>query len=403
MKWNKVIVSALFAACTLAQATQTHGFGALLPQESHEVAHPAIGFTPPRAVDLRQWTVPIGDQGHTNSCVAWTVAYAMVGWYANRNHVSDYIYSPMFMYAQINVGRELGFDSGSYPSDALELAQVQGNAILAGYSRPDPLDWKTLPSGEDKADARFHRIKSYTNLFSNPSGQGSGANGKLAIVQALAGMNPVAISMRVRPGFTALSPEKKSHTDTSGSVSGYHEVLAVGYDDAGLLVQNHWGKDWGTDGFGHIAWSVVEKDVFNADTMVPNDEFYNTVYRFAGARKGQHFYTLNHGEGIKAGYRYKGVEWRTLTENGDDRRELFRCNIKSAFNARFISIDPSCEREIKEGSYGYIYNQQFNGTVPLYRYLNKFTGERLVTLNPDEGDPKNFRLEMILGYVTPIL
>ena len=181
---------------------------------------------------------------------------------------------------------------------------------------------------------------------------------------------------------------------------GNHAVLAVGYDTAGLLVQNHWGENWGVKGFGHIAWEVVEHDVFVADTIVPNDVFYNTVYRFSNAANNKQFYTLDHVEGVKAGYRYQGVEWRTMTTAGKGRREIFRCYIKGTDNSRFISIDPSCERQTSEGTYGFVYSQQYNGTIPLYRYYSPKTGERMATLDTNEGNSKNYRLEMILGYVT---
>ena len=403
MKWTTILAMSVFVTCGASSANEPpeiYGLGALLPVTLNDAPEPTVGAALPGVVDLRPWTVPIGQQGKTNSCVAWTIAYALVGWYANRNQVADPLYSPMFMYSQINIGRKRGYDGGAYPADGFALAKTQGNAVGATYSQPDKMNWTSQPSARDKVDAKFHTIKSHTNLFSNPDGSGGGVNGRVAIMSALAQMTPVAIAMRVRPEFAALSSQQPSHTKTTGIVMGNHAVLAVGYDTAGLLVQNHWGENWGVKGFGHIAWEVVEHDVFVADTIVPNDVFYNTVYRFSNAANNKQFYTLDHVEGVKAGYRYQGVEWRTMTTAGKGRREIFRCYIKGTDNSRFISIDPSCERQTSEGTYGFVYSQQYNGTIPLYRYYSPKTGERMATLDTNEGNSKNYRLEMILGYVT---
>ncbi len=384
----------------VAQAERINGMGALLPTIENEANTPPLGFSVPGRVDLRRWTVPIGDQGSTNSCVAWTIAYAMLGWYAKRNQVSDYTYAPMYMYSQINVGRSQGFDGGAYPSEAFKLAINQGNALQAIYSRPNPNDWLRQPTESDKVDAAFHTIKSYTNLFSNSSGEGGGLNGQYAIVHTLASMNPVAISLRVRPGFERLSPTVATHDDIQGPVSGYHEILAVGYDERGIIVQNHWGKNWGNNGFGHLSWSVVQNDVFNADSMVPNDTAYNTVYRFYIPATSQHLYTLSYAEGYQPGNLFKGVEWRGMTQGGKNRRALYRCLINGTQNTRFVSTDSACERQINEGTYGYVFDTQVEGTVPLYRYYHRTTGERLTTANPVEADKRHHRLEVVLGYVT---
>ena len=44
-----------------------------------------------------------------------------------------------------------------------------------------------------------------------------------------------------------------------GSSCGGHAVTAVGYNRAGLLIQNSWGCDWGKYGFACISWDIVDK------------------------------------------------------------------------------------------------------------------------------------------------
>jgi hypothetical protein len=87
-----------------------------------------------------------------------------------------------------------------------------------------------------------------------------------AIANELAAGHPVAIAMNVRAGFTNLRGTGVD-TDTTSYVTGAHEILAVGYDSNGLLIQNSWGTNWGDHGFGRLSWSVVGKDVYMAHIM----------------------------------------------------------------------------------------------------------------------------------------
>jgi hypothetical protein len=89
-----------------------------------------------------------------------------------------------------------------------------------------------------------------------------------AIKTALATSHPVAIEIPVRPGFDNMGNTASSvDTDYTGSIRGYHEILGVGYDATGLVVQNSWGTGWGAAGFGKLSWAVVTHDVWEADDM----------------------------------------------------------------------------------------------------------------------------------------
>ncbi len=103
---------------------------------------------------------------------------------------------------------------------------------------------------------------------------GTGQAGSATLVKnALAAKHPVAIEMAVRNGFETLGAQADAvDDDTTSSILGYHEVLAVGYDAAGLIIENSWGTGWANQGFGRLSWNVVLNDVWEADTidgMVP--------------------------------------------------------------------------------------------------------------------------------------
>lgn len=55
--------------------------------------------------------------------------------------------------------------------------------------------------------------------------------------------------------------------DISSPIEGYHEVIALGYDQDGLLIENSWGKGWGNKGFARLSWSVVAKDIIDANVV----------------------------------------------------------------------------------------------------------------------------------------
>lgn len=44
-----------------------------------------------------------------------------------------------------------------------------------------------------------------------------------------------------------------------GPSCGGHAITAVGYNRAGLLIQNSWGVEWGKYGFACISWDLVNK------------------------------------------------------------------------------------------------------------------------------------------------
>ncbi len=215
--------------------------------------------TPPASVDLRRWAVTPGDQGALGSCVTWAIDYAMLGWYANFSGRPGAPFAPMYTYSQIDGG----VDRGSYPGDALRIAKTQGNDTRADYTQGD-YDFRTQPTAAEHTNAAKFKIKGYETLFA-----GSQQAGTVTLIkQALAANQPVAIEMPVRHGFDTLGSNPAAvDDDITSAVRGYHEVLAVGYDAAGLIIQNSWSTGWANGGFGRLSWRVVQNDVVEGDTI----------------------------------------------------------------------------------------------------------------------------------------
>ena len=114
---------------------------------------PFSGDTLPASADLSANMPPPGNQGHQNSCVGWTVAYALKSYHERvEDRIPFYdasgrlkpqrIFSPAFIYNQINNGR----DGGCSFISALNVLSSQGAATWADMpynerdylSRPSP-------------------------------------------------------------------------------------------------------------------------------------------------------------------------------------------------------------------------------------------------------------------------
>jgi hypothetical protein len=250
--------SASTSAAVPAVVLQAHGLGAARP--AGKVApHVTALAVPPASADLRKWAVPPGNQGAVGSCVTWAIDYGMLGWYSRYSGRAGQPFAPMYTYSQINGG----VDNGSSPIAALQVALTQGSDTRAHYTQGD-YDWTSKPTAAERANAAQYKIKSYTTLFMGANQAGSAT----LLKNALATNHPVAIVMAVRHGFDILGPSAAAvDDDITSAIRGYHEVLAVGYDSAGLIIENSWGTGWADGGFGRLSWRVVLNDVWEGDTI----------------------------------------------------------------------------------------------------------------------------------------
>jgi hypothetical protein len=255
------------SATPFTLADPQRGSGALPPRQT-VVAPPrpmAMGaLALPQAVDLTPWAAPVGDQGQTNSCVSWTVAHAMLGWYRRRAGFQE-SFAPMYMHSQINQSGAFGGDLwGAFLNDAMNVVLSQGNEVRSLYwtDESDVLTQPTLAHRDSAKRFKYENLK-YTRLFAFSSGVGTPDNVH-AIKQALANGQPVAIGLFPRDGFYGLKPQSPVDNDTTTYARAGHAVLALGYNDQGLLIQNSWGTGWGSAGFGRLSWNKVQKDVYEA-------------------------------------------------------------------------------------------------------------------------------------------
>jgi hypothetical protein len=209
----------------------------------------------PDAVDLRSWAPPIGDQGQVGSCVAWSIGYGIMGYWANRTGGSGAPYAPLFLYMR-NVAPGGAPNAGLYPGSVLANVQSAGIDTQADYWQ-GTTNYQTPPTSAQISNATKYKVSGWSRLF---EGANQGDAAKTSIQQAMASGNPVALGFSVFPDFMSL----RTHTvynSLSGSNLGGHMVAAYAYDAQGVTIRNSWGTWWGNGGEAKLSWAFITKVV----------------------------------------------------------------------------------------------------------------------------------------------
>ncbi|KLD73338.1 C1 family peptidase [Xanthomonas hyacinthi] len=270
MSLHRPIASGIFglltlSAFTLAHAQSSHGMG-LKPSATVQEVQPLFATDQERAEPLPQrfsltrWAIEAGDQKQVSSCASWATAHTLSGWYAKFLGSNVTKFAPMYLYTQVNGGG----DNGSTMEAPLDVALAQGIATEKSYVQGN-YDFMTPPTKAERESAAKHRQPyEYRVIYSNWNGKGGGRALIEQIKAAIANYTPVAIGFYPRQGFRDLSPKNAVDYDDKSPIIGGHEVIALGYDEEGLLIENSWGPEWGKNGMAKLSWRVVNKDVKQA-------------------------------------------------------------------------------------------------------------------------------------------
>ena len=220
----------------------------------------------PTQVDLSdRFPIPL-DQGAQNSCVGWTVGYALktyqeaveMNWPLRDNmgnNIAAHLFSPSFIYNQVITKTELGYDrtdSGIRINDALQLVVEEGIATLEDMPYNNILE--PIPDNA-KQNALNFKAKSWGILQTTDE-----------IKQSLSVGLPVVTSMAVYKSFQGLKSPAAIYNTAEGEYLGDHAVTIVGYDDdfaggGAFKVINSWGTDWGENGYFWLPYNFLNTPV----------------------------------------------------------------------------------------------------------------------------------------------
>ena len=255
-----VLVAAISLQCNPAKketTEETHPTG-LIFATKEQLAGIPLASSPYGAADLPAFKdlsadlPPVGNQGKQNSCVGWAAAYALKSFQEKIENRVTILFSPSFIYNQINNGQ----DGGSRFIDALNLLSQIGAAKYDDMPYNE-FDWTTQPSETVKESAKPFRIDYWRQV--------NIMDIKEVKNQVNAGY-PVVIGTEVDQGFQA--GKRLGLTDyvwkaAIGKVIGGHAMLVVGFDDTrrAFKVMNSWGRNWGNDGYCWVDYSYFPKAV----------------------------------------------------------------------------------------------------------------------------------------------
>ncbi len=271
---------------------------------------PYSGDEMPNSADLSENMPPVGNQGMQNSCAAWALAYAVksyqekveerVPFYSGSSVDNNRIFSPAFLYNQMNNGR----DGGSSLIFSMNLLSEQGCVPLSEMPY-NSSDYLTLPSPEMKTKAKQYRIDYWRQVnFQDP---------REVKAQINAGY-PVIIGTKIDKGFEEIGNSGENPCiwkQYNGTDFNGHAMVVVGFDDhlKAFKIMNSWGSQWGNDGFCWISYdffpvcvqeAYVMKDAQNSNNTtitssnsllieginaLKNDEYNAAIEKFTGYLK----------------------------------------------------------------------------------------------------------------------
>jgi len=247
------------ASAAAKKKAPTYAVGGYVPSPGRVKAHPKARTLDvlPASVDLRQYAPAVGNQGSIGSCVSWSIAHAIMGYWANRTGGSGAPYAPLYLYMR-TVTPGGAPSAGTNPDVALSLAKSSGVDTMADYFQ-GYYGYQTAPTAGEIANAANYKVANYSRLWVGPN---QGPNATTAIQQALASGNPVSLSIPVYSTFNAIN--SMTPYNGTGTSLGGHMITAFGYDSTGLIIRNSWGTGWGDHGDAKLAWAFVNTKVDSA-------------------------------------------------------------------------------------------------------------------------------------------
>lgn len=261
----------------------------------------------PLSVDLSSKFPPVGAQGNQGSCVGWAVGYYYktfqevkeMGWSPNT-----YIYSPSWVYNQINYGA----DNGAYIPDALSLIVNKGCDFLSNFPYLES-NYTKKPDAASFQRASFYKAQSWRALSNNIDN----------LKQVLANGNAFVCGFNVYYDFDYLNTNNPVFDIVSGNPRGSHAVCVVGYDDSkqAFKIINSWGTSKGINGFYWISYALVSNGSigFTAYELVDKvniPTWYKFTPSYSATGQGPGWYTSFNSISLPQG----GTVTQTYTMSG---------------------------------------------------------------------------------------
>lgn len=200
----------------------------------------------PDAVDLRRDWLPIADQGHTASCVGWTVADSLVRWHmveAGMLATDEPLSARYVWMAAKEMFQREPFPSTFLETDGTSLKAGLDVARQFGVALEAEFPWEgfvTIDRDAFTATVRRRRIAHYYNLRNDPH------EWRRWLHQS----GPVGVLIHEDAGFQTTTGELS--TFDAATADGAHAAALYGYGPDHFLLRSSWGTDWGDAGYAQL-------------------------------------------------------------------------------------------------------------------------------------------------------
>jgi len=187
------------------------------------------GVVSPLKIDNRQLASPTDQQGETPHCAGYSICSIVeaINW---KRTGKIYNLDADQVYARAKLLDGSKNSEGTF----LEYA-IQAALQLGGFKNPQDIKIGFLynDGGKKTVDAFKHLIHKYDFLH--------------------CGFN-------ISTGWYSCNDAQPVIRHTNICCGG-HAVVAVGYDQQGVYIQNSWGITWGSKGFGILPWDAFKQEL----------------------------------------------------------------------------------------------------------------------------------------------
>jgi hypothetical protein len=217
----------------------------------------------PPKIDLTPFLPPIGNQGQTQTCVAWSTAYytktaseaIAFNYSAAQLSSKSFQLSPKDMFLSI-ADNSKGADCQSGTNITFALDVLLNNGVATEATVPWEPGINNCSQSQVQpawnAEAADHKIEYYRTIPATVQG----------IKEQLANNNPVIIGIKISNEYEGWTGPGVLSTATFPNPVGLHAQTIVGYDDAqgpggAFRIANSWSTGWGDNGFIWVDYNTL--------------------------------------------------------------------------------------------------------------------------------------------------
>jgi hypothetical protein len=244
------------------------------PERERDLRVPAgqlADVEPPPEVDLREDWHAVGDQGHTASCVGWTVADSVMRWHlvkAGRLAPGERLSVRHVWMAAKETDLRTDFPSSFLEEDGTSLKFGLDVVRKFGTVLEMELPWSGgLATGRPEdfyASAGERRIARYYNLGDD------GAPDRTVHFDGwrrwLHQNGPIAVLLKLDRHFADPLPVLDDFDEQH--VLGSHAAALFGYDKDHFLMRSSWGPAWGDGGYARMTLAFAAESVIESYGVV---------------------------------------------------------------------------------------------------------------------------------------